>query len=120
MSLAGSLLSADLQLAPLVHIASTLVLILGVSWLSHRTEQVAVTHWILEHVVFPTGRAAVLVGFILIAYPRLYGLEAAVPLSEILSAGAGRLQSLINWVFVVSLLLPLVPLIGGIVSPRRV
>jgi hypothetical protein len=73
---------------------------------------VVVSHWLFEHVVIPIARAMTLVLFILVAYPTLFGLEAAPPLGELLAADRLRLTTLLNIVFLLTLLLPLVPVIG--------
>ncbi len=96
-------------------IAYTVVSLL-VEWLGRqlltRTSDVASTHWLAEHLLIPAARALALVAFILFAYPALFGLAEAPSLSELLAAGRGRITSLVNLSFVLSLLLPLLPVIG--------
>lgn len=71
---------------------------------------VSATHWFMEHIIIPAARTLALVCFILVAYPVLFGVEAATPISELLAAGRLRLSNLVNVVFLLSLLLPLIPL----------
>lgn len=112
MSPLQALFTPDLLLAALVHLALLITLLAGFSWLGHHTQGIPVTDWLLEHVAHPLARAAVLVVFVLIAYPALFGLSQVPDWSELLAAERGRLQSLLNWVFLASLLLPLVPVLG--------
>ncbi|MCF6338358.1 MAG: hypothetical protein L3J84_10480 [Gammaproteobacteria bacterium] len=70
---------------------------------------VAPSHWLMEHVIIPAARALALVSFILMAYPVLFGVESAMPIGELLAAGQLRLTNLVNVVFLLSLLLPLIP-----------
>lgn len=70
---------------------------------------VAPSHWLMEHLIIPAARALALVSFILVAYPVLFGVESARPVSELLAAGQLRLSNLVNVTFLLSLLLPLIP-----------
>jgi len=70
---------------------------------------VASSHWLMEHVIIPAARALALVSFILVAYPVLFGVESALPVGELLAADQLRLTNLVNVVFLLSLLLPLIP-----------
>ncbi|MCF6257591.1 MAG: hypothetical protein L3J98_05185 [Gammaproteobacteria bacterium] len=70
---------------------------------------VAPSHWLMEHIIIPAARALALVSFILVAYPVLFGVESARPVDELLAAGQLRLSNLVNVVFLLSLLLPLIP-----------
>ena len=96
-------------------IAYTLVSLL-VEWLGRRllvsVGDIESSHWLAEHLLIPAARALALVVFILLAYPALFGLSEAAKLGELLSAGRGRITSLVNLTFVLSLLLPLLPVIG--------
>lgn len=66
-------------------------------------------HWLIARVFVPAARAVALVSFILVAYPVLFGIESAPPIQELLAAGQLRLTNLVNVVFLLSLLLPLIP-----------
>ncbi len=65
-----------------------------------------------ELVIEPLYRAAILVIFIYLAYPLLFGLQEATAISTLLAESEGRTNALINVVFLSSLLLPLIPLVG--------
>jgi len=90
---------------------SALVEVAGLRLL-HAVAEVEVSHWLFAHVVIPAARAMTLVLFILVAYPALFGLQEAPPLSELLAADRLRLTTLLNVVFLLTLLLPLLPGIG--------
>jgi hypothetical protein len=62
------------------------------------------------YLIIPAARTVALVSFILIAYPVLFGMASALPVSALLTAGDMRFTHLVNLVFFLSLLLPLFPL----------
>ena len=66
---------------------------------------VPVTEWLFEHALIPVGRAVVLLLFIIVAYPILFGVESTVALSALFSAGRSRFSTLINLVFLSVLVL---------------
>jgi len=87
-------------------------------WLHHHR----VTDWLSEHVYLPLARAALILVFIAMAYPVLYGVTEAPPLPALLASGEHRLSHLINLLFLLSLLLPLLPVIGalpGLILPAQ-
>lgn len=112
MTLLEALFSPDLLVATLVHLTLLPTLLAGFAWLGQHTQGIPVTDWLLEHLGHPLARAAVLIVFVLIAYPAVFGLTQAPAWTDLLGAETGRLQTLLNWVFLASLLLPLLPLIG--------
>ena len=95
--------------------AYTLVSLL-LEWLGRRllttVSDVESSHWLFERLLIPSARALALVVFILLAYPTLFGFTEAPSLGSLLSAGRGRISHLVNLTFVLSLLLPLLPIIG--------
>ena len=82
-------------------------------WAS-RLHNNAVTEWLSDHVWLPLARVVLLLVFIALAYPVLYGFDEAPALRELLAGGEHRLQHLINLLFVLSVLLPLLPVVGGV------
>lgn len=112
MTLLDTLIHPNLLAAlGLFVVLSMLVEVVGFRLLEAAAE-VAVSHWLFEHVMIPLGRAMTLVLFILVAYPALFGLAFAPPLGELLAADHLRLTTLLNIVFLLTLLLPLLPGIG--------
>ena len=85
----------------------------------HKVQDVATTHWIARHIGTPFFHVLLLVAFIYMSYPILYGFEShnsagesVVPgLTELLNAHSGQTMKLINILFVISVLLPLIPVI---------
>ena len=72
--------------------------------------EVAASSWLMERIIIPAARALALVTFILVAYPVLFGVESAPAISELLAGERLRLSNLVNVTFLLSLLLPLIPL----------
>lgn len=88
--------------------------------LHHAVREVGLTAWVVEHVLLPWGRVLVLLLFLMLAYPVIFGLHNAPPMPDLLWAHNGRVSTLVNTAFVLSLLLPLAPLLGnlqGLVLP---
>ena len=67
----------------------------------------SLARWVAEHVGLPMLRVAVVLSFVILAYPRIFGLDETVPLSQLLSGE--RPAHWINAMFVLALLLPLLP-----------
>ena len=109
MSLLESLFHPQLLLAlALFAIISVLVEVVAYQLLSAVAE-VAPSSWIMEHTIIPAARALALVTFILVAYPVLFGVESAPAVKELLAVERLRLSNLVNVIFLLSLLLPLIP-----------
>lgn len=68
--------------------------------------------WGTEYIALPLLRVLLLVGFLLWSYPALFGWVEAAPLEAVFDADEHRLRQLVNLLFVLSLLLPLLPLLG--------
>ena len=111
MSIIQILFSHDLVYAWLVYLISILVLMPLFEWI-HGTLNRAVLQWCWDHVGMPLLRAVLMVIFIVIAYPVLFGISDAPALSTLLAADDMRIHYLINVLFVLTLLFPLIPGIG--------
>ncbi len=68
--------------------------------------------WPWDNITMPLLRASLMVMFILLAYPVIFGLTDAPAISELLNAKETRVNYLINLLFLVTLLFPLIPLLG--------
>lgn len=77
---------------------------------------VSISEWMFEKIFIPLFRALELMIFILMAYPVLFGINDAPPLTQLLSAGSHRINTLVNVLFVLPLLLSLIPLFGRMPS----
>jgi hypothetical protein len=72
--------------------------------------------WVAEHIYLPLARIFSLLLFIVLAHPALFGLREAPSIIELLNGGEQRVSHLINLGFLLSLLLPLLPLFGRLPS----
>ena len=64
-------------------------------------------HWLSDHIYIPLLRTLVVLGFVALAYPALFGITTAPPLPALL--GGGRADLVITAAFAASLVLPLLP-----------
>lgn len=78
----------------------------------HTRLEHSVLLWQWEHIGMPLLRAALLLVFILMAYPVLFGISEAPSLGELVNRHDMRLGILFNLIFIVTLLVPLLPVIG--------
>ncbi|WP_455197881.1 hypothetical protein [Kaarinaea lacus] len=79
-------------------------------------DDVSVSEWLFEKIFIPLFRALELMIFILLAYPVLFGLNEAPPISQLLSEGSHRINTLLNILFVLPLLFSLLPIFGRMPS----
>lgn len=114
MSLLDALLSPDVLFALMTLILMSVVGELAAIRLLNAVADVPVSEWIFAHFVLPAGRAFMLVVFIIIAYPALFGLSTAPAIDLLMQAGPNRMTTLVNVIVVLPvILLPLIPVIGG-------
>lgn len=104
----------DVVLHPWLWLAAILYLLTNISlaWSHARLEQCLhsrVLLWYWEHIGLPLLRILALLLFIFLSYPLIYGLASAPGLMELLAQPTGRPQSLINILFLLAILLPLLP-----------
>lgn len=110
MSLTQTLLQTDIWFALCLFMVAALILIPLAAYTE--TKLPAPLHWQWEHVAMPLLRILLLLLFIILAYPDLYGLQSAPSFSSVISSENGRSHQLINLLFILSVLLPFIPLIG--------
>lgn len=72
------------------------------------------SEFIFDKFLIPLVRAVGLMIFILLCYPILYGITDAPPLSQLLSEGSLRTNTLMNVMFITPLLFSLIPVIGSL------
>ena len=78
------------------------------------------SHWIAKHIGTPFFHVLLLMAFIYMSYPVLYGLdshnntgESILPsLTQLLNARSGQTMKLLNTLFIISVFLPLIPVIN--------
>lgn len=98
----------------LLFLPLTAALLLVEAKFNRVTDSGAVPAWLAVHVYLPLIRAAALLTFVFVAYPRIFGLQDAPSLAELLAGGHYRFDQIINLVLLVALLLPLIPLLNRI------
>jgi len=112
MSIIEIIISGQFLLALLVYaivIAVTLLLMEQVrAKLNHH-----VLHWQWDHIAMPLAQAVLMVLFILLAYPAIFGIREAPAITSLLTQDDLRINYLINLLFIISLFFPLIPFIGG-------
>ncbi len=69
-------------------------------------------HWFWEHLFNPLLRTILIIFFVLMIYPALFGLVEAPTVNQLLSDGHGRFNSIVGIVFFLTLALPLIPIFG--------
>lgn len=111
MSLAQTLLQADVWFAFFLFIFAA-ILVMPLADYAETKLPSYLLRWQWEHVAMPLLRVLLLLLFITLSYPKLYGMESAAPLSTILSSESGHVSQLINVLFVLSVLLSLIPIVG--------
>ncbi|MEX2517345.1 MAG: hypothetical protein WD572_10655 [Gammaproteobacteria bacterium] len=104
----------DVILHPCLWLAAVLYFLTSISlaWSHARLEQCLrsrVLLWYWEHIGLPLLRILALLLFIFLSYPLIYGQTSAPALMDLLAQPSGRPQSLINILFLLALLLPLLP-----------
>lgn len=112
MSLTAVLFSGHFLMSLVIYAMAIVAVELLVNKLHAAVSDVDVTAWMVEQAALPLARAAALALFLFTAYPILFGIDTAPPLGSILFFKEGRFSALVNLAFILSLLLPLLPLIG--------
>lgn len=103
------LFSPRILLATLLLLGASLLLGLLEAPLLHRLRQARPLDTLAAWVGLPLARLLGVLLFIAVAHPRLFGLDAAPALSELMAADGRRWHHLVNSGFLVGLVLPWVP-----------
>lgn len=111
MSLSETLLQPAIWFALLMLVMATAIVIPLADYTQHRLPSLLL-RWQWEHVAIPLLRILLLLLFIVLAYPELYGLHSASAFGTVVSTENGHTYHLINILFILAVLLPLVPVIG--------
>ena len=112
MSVTAVLFSGHFIIALSIYAVAIVAVEFLVNRLHSAVHDVDISAWMVESVALPLARAAALTLFIISAYPLLFGISTAPTLDAILFFREGRLTALVNLTFILSLLLPLLPVIG--------
>ncbi len=94
------------------YIAASIALIVIEQRLARLAGTDAGLQWLSDHIYVPILRTLVVLGFVALAYPALFGLAAAPPLPALLAGGRADLA--ITTAFFASLVLPLLPVMNHV------
>ena len=92
-------------------ILSLLVTWLGIC-LQEKLHDAPFNDWLAEHVGIPLLHVITMILFIAILFPVLFPQEAIPSFLTLLTSESGRMNQLVNWVFVLSLMIPMIPVLG--------
>jgi len=124
----------DVLFHPTLILATLLYTLMSISFeiiyqhFLHKIQSVSGAHWIAKHIGSPFIHVLLLVAFIYMSYPILYGIESPIAnqningeaglpsLTELLNAKTGQTMKLINTIFIISILLPLIPVINRFIA----
>lgn len=116
MTLIDSLAQPRLLLACASFGVLNLMLAIGEMRFHAAMAEHGITAWLAEHFYLPLARLFTMLVFIGFAYPALFGLRDAPGILMLLDADPQRMSRLINLGFMLSLLLPLLPVLGRLPS----
>ncbi len=78
----------------------------------HRVLEHSVLQWSWDKIGMPFLRAVLMLLFLLLAYPVIFAISDAPPVIALLDSDELRINYLINLIFVVTLMFPLIPVLG--------
>jgi hypothetical protein len=78
----------------------------------HRVLEHSILQWSWDKIGMPFLRAVLMLLFLLLAYPVIFAISDAPPVIALLDNDELRVNYLINLIFVVTLLFPLIPVLG--------
>lgn len=111
MSSSEVLFHRDFIFAMLCHSFIAPSLIITVFWLTGKINHSAeASYWTTQHIWLPLARIVAIILFITMAYPVLFGIEPASDIGTLLDSQ--RINTLVNVLFILSVLLPLLPWVG--------
>ncbi|MGK0298741.1 MAG: hypothetical protein ACI9XC_002364 [Gammaproteobacteria bacterium] len=112
MSIFEIILSQQFLVALLIY-GILIAIIFPLSEHVYRRLQNSVLEWMWDHIAMPLIQAGMLMFFVLLTYPVIFGIEHAPAISLLLSQDDLRINHLVNLLFIISLLFPLVPVVGN-------
>lgn len=75
----------------------------------HHSTCQPLVRWAWGHVAGPLLQAALIIVFVLLAYPALFGLAQAPPVVDLITAAPHRLNHLLNALFVLTVIMGMLP-----------
>ena len=112
MSVIQIILSGQVLAAALVYALASMGGIILFEFIHQRLDN-AVLQWQWDHIGMPLLRAGLMLLFIALAWPALFGLGGVPSLGELLARDDLRFSYLLDLVFIITLLFPLIPVIGA-------
>lgn len=111
MTILQIIFNTDFMLALTIY---SLLVILTLRYLGNIHEHLthSVLQWPWANIGLSLLRSALMLIFILTAYPTIFGIVDAPPLAALFNENATRVNYLVNMLFVTTLLFPLIPIIG--------
>ena len=118
MSSIDVLFHPDFIFAMLCHSFIAPSLIVAVFWLLDKANQSArgsswvteLNNWTTQHIWLPLARIIAILLFVTMAHPILFGIDSASSIPVLLDSQ--RINTLINVLFLLSIFLPLLPIVG--------
>lgn len=104
-----------MALAILLYLIALPITLAAEWWLLEKIDSPQISRYLIEHAAVPLLRIWLIWLFILSAYPTLFGWEFAPTLQAIYNAGF-QLGDLINALFLIGLLIPLLPMVHRLPS----
>lgn len=111
-TLISILLQPRLWFAAGLHVLLSIAVTLGMEYVRERLVS-PVLLWQWEHVASPLLRIFLLMLFIALAYPIMFGLHEAPSLAALLASEHANTRNLVNLLFLIAVLFPLLPVIGN-------
>ena len=115
MSIFDVIFSANIIMAVCFYCLGIVLLLPLFDWL-HRLLEHHSLQWFWDHIGTPLLRTILIIMFIILAYPELFAVKQAPDVSELLAMGDDRAIHVINIIFLLTLLVPLLPVIGSMES----
>jgi len=100
--------STDFIIAASIYAIAIMCTIPWLSRLRTRLES-SVLHWYWDHIFIPLVQVVLLALFLLLAYPVIFGMREAPSIFTLLSHEELRFNKLVNLLFLLTLLFPLLP-----------
>jgi len=111
MSLLQIMLSGHFILAVIAYGLAILILLPLSARISNRLEHpLLLWHW--DNIVTPLSEVVLLILFISLAFPEIFGIRQAPSIGRLLLGGELRINNLVNVLFLITLLFPLIPVFG--------
>ena len=111
MSLLQIMLNGHFIFATIIYGLAVLLVLPLSARISNRLEHpLLLWHW--DNIVTPLSEAVMLILFISLAFPEIFGIRQAPSIGRLLLGGELRINNLVNVLFLITLLFPLIPVFG--------